>query len=229
MNTSKHLTLPARFRRWKGDRYQCQFKDHPENGFTTDCAFDDLDMAMSFVSLVIRFLPLLQAGQVLDSKSQQVVFSCMRSDASVQKTTNAVREAPADYAQLVMTGFDAKSTSKANHKCQKKVEETLAKLRQLHDELNAQLYTHPAERPCVHSPADVFNILKCFLSNLDHEELWIVNMDTRNRVMSLVQLYKGSVNSSQVRIAEVFRQAIVDNSPAIILAHNHRAPRSAIL
>jgi len=51
--------------------------------------------------------------------------------------------------------------------------------------------------------------------------MWVVNLDTRNRVMSFVGLYNGSVNSSQVRVCEVFRQAIVDNSPAIIVAHNH--------
>ena len=48
-----------------------------------------------------------------------------------------------------------------------------------------------------------------------------MNLDTRNRVMSIVALYRGSVNSSQVRVAEVFRQAVLDNSPAIILSHNH--------
>lgn len=59
------------------------------------------------------------------------------------------------------------------------------------------------------------------MSLLDHEELWVVNLDTRNRIMSLVALYKGSVNSSQVRIGEVFNQAILEKSPAIIVAHNH--------
>jgi DNA repair protein RadC len=36
-----------------------------------------------------------------------------------------------------------------------------------------------------------------------------------------VALYKGTVNSTQTRIAEVFRQAIIENSPAILVAHNH--------
>ena len=66
--------------------------------------------------------------------------------------------------------------------------------------------------------ADLVNF---FIGNLDHEELWVVCLDQRNRVRCLVELYKGSVNSSQVRVAEVFRQAIAENSPAIIVAHNH--------
>jgi hypothetical protein len=102
-----------------------------------------------------------------------------------------------------------------------RVERTLAKIRILHDKLNAQLYAYPSERPVIHSPKDAYEILKCFINFLDHEELWVVNLDTRNRIMSMVALYKGSVNSSQVRVGEVFSQAVLDNSPAIIVAHNH--------
>jgi DNA repair protein RadC len=104
---------------------------------------------------------------------------------------------------------------------QRQVARTLSKLRALHEELNFQLYSHPTERPSVQSPADCFEVLNPFLGFLDHEELWVVDLDTRNRIMNLVKLYQGSVNSSQVRISEIFRQAIVDNSPALILAHNH--------
>jgi DNA repair protein RadC len=34
-------------------------------------------------------------------------------------------------------------------------------------------------------------------------------------------VYKGSVNSAQVRVGEVFREAIRENCPSIIVAHNH--------
>lgn len=103
----------------------------------------------------------------------------------------------------------------------RKVERTLAEIRKLHEELNAQLYAKPTERPSLHSPSEAYDILQPFMGCLDHEELWVLNLDTRNRVMSLVKLYQGSVNSSQVRVSEVFRQAIIDNVPSIIIAHNH--------
>jgi DNA repair protein RadC len=133
---------------------------------------------------------------------------------------HAVREG-ADPYQLPI--FDLCTTAKPNgDKAHKRmVERTLAKIRELHDELNSQLYTHPTERPSIHSPADAFNILHPFLGPLDHEELWVLNLDTRNRVMSLTRLYQGSVNSSQIRVGEVFRQAITDNAPSLVVAHNH--------
>jgi DNA repair protein RadC len=39
--------------------------------------------------------------------------------------------------------------------------------------------------------------------------------------MQFVKLYQGSVSSSQVRVGEVFRQAIIEQASSIIIAHNH--------
>jgi DNA repair protein RadC len=111
--------------------------------------------------------------------------------------------------------------SKPDIRQRHKVQQTLARLNALHDELNAQLYSRPAERPTINSPADAASLVLPFLGNLDHEELWVILLDTRNRVKSLVALYKGSVNSSQVRVAEVFRQAITENAVALLICHNH--------
>jgi DNA repair protein RadC len=46
-------------------------------------------------------------------------------------------------------------------------------------------------------------------------------LDTRNRVLDIVEIYHGSVNSSQVRVGELFRPAIQRMAPAIICIHNH--------
>jgi hypothetical protein len=103
----------------------------------------------------------------------------------------------------------------------RQVERTLAEIRKLHDELNATLYAKPTERPAIHSPQEAYQILQPFLGPLDHEELWVMCLDTRNRVLNLAKLYQGSVNTSQIRVGEIFRQAIIDNAPSLIVAHNH--------
>jgi DNA repair protein RadC len=36
-----------------------------------------------------------------------------------------------------------------------------------------------------------------------------------------VEVYQGSVNSSQVRVGEVFKQAVRRNAAAVIICHNH--------
>jgi DNA repair protein RadC len=125
-----------------------------------------------------------------------------------------------EIEQIVLTGFDPEQSKVINHK-RKCLDQTFAKLRQLHDELNAQLYAHPSQRPIIHSPTEVITLLDPFIGSLDHEEMWVIDLDTRNRVMNLIALYKGSVNMAQVRVGEVFRQAITDNALSIIVAHNH--------
>jgi DNA repair protein RadC len=59
------------------------------------------------------------------------------------------------------------------------------------------------------------------MSALDKEELWVLILDTRNRVLKIEELYRGSINSSQVRVAEIFTEAVKLNAASIIVVHNH--------
>ena len=56
---------------------------------------------------------------------------------------------------------------------------------------------------------------------LPEEHLRVILLNTRNHVIEIVEVYKGSVNSSQVRVAEVFQAAIAQKASAIIVTHNH--------
>lgn len=49
----------------------------------------------------------------------------------------------------------------------------------------------------------------------------VILLDRRNHVLEIVEVYKGSVNSSQVRVGDYFKDAIRANASAIIVAHNH--------
>lgn len=89
-------------------------------------------------------------------------------------------------------------------------------------ELSRRLQAPPIdEKPRVSSPADGANLLLPRLSHLEQEELHILLLDTRNRVIRIQAIYKGSLNSSMVRIGEIFRPAIEAPAAAIIVAHNH--------
>ncbi|MBV6452073.1 MAG: hypothetical protein MHPDNHAH_02824 [Anaerolineales bacterium] len=116
----------------------------------------------------------------------------------------------------------SKGRNKQTRKEKVKVNDMLSQVRQLHEQINSYLHKCTAtERPSINSPADGAELLKPFIGNLDHEELWVIVLDRRNRVIQLVRLYQGSVSSSQVRIGEVFRQAIIEQASGIIIAHNH--------
>ncbi|HET9017290.1 MAG TPA: DNA repair protein RadC [Thermomicrobiaceae bacterium] len=79
----------------------------------------------------------------------------------------------------------------------------------------------PEERPQVRSPEDVYAVAGSDMGTLEQEQLRVVVLDTKNRVLRTTTLYQGSVNSAQVRVAEVFRDAVRANAPAIALLHNH--------
>jgi DNA repair protein RadC len=79
----------------------------------------------------------------------------------------------------------------------------------------------PEERPAINSPADAAGLVQYEMSALEQEELWVLLLDTRNRVLQTQKVYRGSLNSSQARIGELFKAAIRCNAAALIVVHNH--------
>ena len=89
-------------------------------------------------------------------------------------------------------------------------------------ELGSRLQgAHLVESKSIHSPQDVFDLVGYTLMALEQEELHVVLLDTRNRLIDTVTVYKGSLNSSQVRVGELFKDAIRRNANSIVVAHNH--------
>ncbi len=79
----------------------------------------------------------------------------------------------------------------------------------------------PDDRVAIHSPADAANLVMYEMAALEQEELRVIILDTRNRVHGAPMVYKGSLNSSQARVGELFKEAIRRNASGIILVHNH--------
>ena len=77
----------------------------------------------------------------------------------------------------------------------------------------------PDDHPQIRSPADIANMLLLEMSLLDHEQLRIVLLDTKNRVLDVVTLYKGSLNTAVIRVGEVFKDGLRRNVAAIIIVH----------
>jgi DNA repair protein RadC len=88
-------------------------------------------------------------------------------------------------------------------------------------ELGRRSLSSSDERPQIKSPADAANLLMGEMGLLEQEVMRVILLDTRNRVHGIYTVYQGSLNTTMVRICEVFREAIRNNSAAIIVAHNH--------
>lgn len=79
----------------------------------------------------------------------------------------------------------------------------------------------PEARPQIKSPADVAQLLMLEMAYLAQEQLRVLCLDTKNYVVHQQVVYQGTVNSSVVRAAEVFKPAVVRTCPTIVVVHNH--------
>jgi DNA repair protein RadC len=83
------------------------------------------------------------------------------------------------------------------------------------------LVTSPEERPQIRSPADAANLVMSEMGLLEQEHLRVILLDTKNRVLDTPTIYVGSLNTSLIRVGEIFREAIRSNCASLIVVHNH--------
>ncbi|MBC8279828.1 MAG: DNA repair protein RadC [Chloroflexi bacterium] len=79
----------------------------------------------------------------------------------------------------------------------------------------------PEERIIISTPQDAANLVSGEMAILDQEHLRVILLNTRNEVLSTHEIYVGNVNSSVVRPSEIFRPAVRNNAPSLIVVHNH--------
>jgi len=89
------------------------------------------------------------------------------------------------------------------------------------DLASGMLAERPQARPQVSGPADAARLLLPEMSLLESEQMRVLLLNTKNRLIAAVTLYKGTVSACHVRVAEVFREAVRRNASALILVHNH--------
>lgn len=73
----------------------------------------------------------------------------------------------------------------------------------------------------ISSPIDAAELVRYEMQGLNQEELRVILLDTRNHVLKASTVYKGSLNTSMVRVGELFREAIERSAASLILVHNH--------
>lgn len=83
------------------------------------------------------------------------------------------------------------------------------------------LIDSPEDRPVIHSPEDVASLLMYDMCSLEQEELRVILLDSKNRVIKIETAYRGSVNHSQIRVGELFKFAVRANAVSMIVVHNH--------
>ncbi|HLB51654.1 hypothetical protein A3F07_00480 [candidate division WWE3 bacterium RIFCSPHIGHO2_12_FULL_38_15] len=73
----------------------------------------------------------------------------------------------------------------------------------------------------INKPKDVYESVKKFFFNKEKEHLYLLSLDSRNRLISIDLISIGTVNETLVHPREIFKSALEKNAVSIILVHNH--------
>ena len=77
------------------------------------------------------------------------------------------------------------------------------------------------EVPQIKCSKDVADIFQPLLSDLSHEEFWILFLNRSNRVISRMKLSQGGISGTVTDVRLVMKQAIEFLASGIIVCHNH--------
>jgi DNA repair protein RadC len=87
-------------------------------------------------------------------------------------------------------------------------------------ELGERLHLPDEPKPIVRSPADAVALLPD-MALLEQEEMRVMVLDTKNNVLEVQTVYRGSVHTTIIRISELLKPAVRCNATGIVVAHNH--------
>lgn len=79
----------------------------------------------------------------------------------------------------------------------------------------------PCERPVVSTPDDVVRLCGPQLAGAEREHFWALALNTKNRLLRVVEVSVGSLNASIVHPRELFKEAVRLSAASIVVVHNH--------
>ena len=77
------------------------------------------------------------------------------------------------------------------------------------------------EKDQLNSSREVFNYIQPLISDLDHEEFWVVYLNRANRIIDAQNLSKGGIAGTVIDIRLILRKALEVLASGIIICHNH--------
>jgi len=79
----------------------------------------------------------------------------------------------------------------------------------------------PDEKPKVVTSADAAAIFKPLLSDLPHEEFWVLLLNRNNLVLDKVMVSQGGLSGTVIDVRIILKMALDKLACSIILCHNH--------
>lgn len=73
----------------------------------------------------------------------------------------------------------------------------------------------------INKPLDIVHLLQTEMRGLNQEILKLIVLDTKNKIIKVRDVFRGSLNSSIVHPREIYCEAIKCSGASIIMCHNH--------
>lgn len=81
--------------------------------------------------------------------------------------------------------------------------------------------SQPEERPNLSTATRIYNHMHPLLQDLDVEEFWLLLMNQNHRLIKQVRISHGGITETAVDIRIIMREAILVNTTALAVCHNH--------
>ncbi|MBE6335796.1 MAG: JAB domain-containing protein [Lentimicrobiaceae bacterium] len=82
-------------------------------------------------------------------------------------------------------------------------------------------FSEALERPCIKNSKIAFEYFYAHLSDLNHEQFWIMLLNNANKVIKLEKIGIGGLSGTTADPKKIFKSALENNAASIMLCHNH--------
>jgi len=81
--------------------------------------------------------------------------------------------------------------------------------------------TQQVEKTSIKSSETVFNLFHPLLSDLEHEEFWLLMLNRANRVIGRFKVSQGGLSGTVIDTRIILKKALDNLASSIIVCHNH--------
>ena len=82
-------------------------------------------------------------------------------------------------------------------------------------------FAEAAQQPLIRNSKDAFEHFYIRMSDIEHEQFWVMLLNPANKVIKIIKVSDGGINGTLADPKRIFKIALEYNASAITLCHNH--------
>lgn len=82
-------------------------------------------------------------------------------------------------------------------------------------------FAETVQQQHIQNSKDAFEYFYMRMSDISHEQFWVMLLNPANRVIKLVKVSDGGINGTSADPKRIFKLALENNATAMMLCHNH--------